>query len=356
MHSRILAALTLSLTPILAFAQEIPVSGAEQLHREHQSERAALGHHYILDAQHALRANERAELAARGVDVQQSLVGGRYLVHVKNGASLDETDAVVRSLEPLIAERKLQPSAYREAARMKPFVNVRVLFNADVSFDEARRAIVEAGGALADPLMLGFTEGLPRRIEARMAPSDVMSVAADERVLTVYGRQPKMRYENAISAALSNVTPLFSAPYGLSGRGVILSSFELAAADGGHREFGGRLTVKTSGGDQSDIDHATHTAGTMIASGVDPAAKGMAPQATMVQFNARSRYLEQKAGVADTYHSVADNNSWGFVFGWSQDSGSDWTWNEGEEFIAGYDDNDAAIDHITRASNLLFVH
>jgi hypothetical protein len=355
MHSRILAALTLCLTPVLAFAQEVP-SSAEQLMREHQAARAASGRHYILDAQHALRPEERAQFAAEGVDVQQSLTNGRYLVRVRNGASLDADDPRVRSLVALAPENKLQPSAYREAARMKPFVNVRVIFNADVPFDAARQAIADAGGAMIDPLMAGFTEGLPKRIEARLSPAAVMDIAGDERVMTIYGRTPKMKYENATSAAVSSVTPLFSAPYGLSGKGVVLSSFELAAADASHREFGGRLDVHASGGEQSDIDHATHTSGTMIASGVDPAARGMAPQATLVQFNARGGFLNAKSTVAATYHAIADNNSWGFVFGWTQDETSDWIWNEGEEFIAGYDDTCAALDHITRASNLLFVH
>src|SRR5207253_2810429 len=169
MHSRILAALTLCLTPILAFAQEVP-SGAEQLHREHQADRMAFGRHYILEAQHALRTEEQAQLAAEGVDVQQALTNGRYLVRVRTGASLDANDPRVRSLAPLTAENKLQPSAYREAARMKPFVNIRVIFNADVPFEVARQAIQDAGGAMTDPLMLGFTEGLPKRIEARVAP------------------------------------------------------------------------------------------------------------------------------------------------------------------------------------------
>jgi hypothetical protein len=358
MHSRILAALTLSLIPLLASAQETatPASGAEQFHRDHQTDRAAFGVHYILDAQHALRPEERSELAAMGVDVQQSLTNGRYLVHVRPGATFDENDPRVRSLAPLTAERKLQPSAYREAAKTKPFVNVRILFNSDVSFEEARRAVIEAGGAVSDPLMGNFAAGLPRRIEARIAPGAILGFANDERVLTIYGRQPKMAIDNATSALLSKVTPLFSAPYGLSGKGVVLSSFELAAADSSHREFGGRLQVHTTGGSADDIEHATHTSGTMIAAGIDPNAKGMAPQANLVQFNARNNYLEQKAMVADTYHAIADNNSWGFVFGWSQDGSGNWIWNEGEEFIAAYDDNDAAIDHITRASNLLFVH
>lgn len=355
MHSRILAVLTLSLTPILAFAQEVP-SGAEQLHREHQADRTALGRHYILDAQHALRAEEQAELAAEGVDVQQPLTNGRYLVRVRNGATFDATDPRVRSLEPLAAQHKLQPSAYREAARMKPYVNIRVLFNSEVPFETAKQAIEDAGGAMQDPLMLGFTEGLPKRIEARVPSTAILELANDERVLTIYGRTAKMKYDNATSALISNVTPLFSAPYGLSGKGVVLSSFELAAADGAHREFGGRLDVHASGGVQSDIDHATHTSGTMISAGIDPASKGMAPQATLVQFNARGGFLTPKSKVADTYHAVADNNSWGFVFGWTQDDAGDWVWNEGEEFIAGYDDTDAALDHITRATNLLFVH
>jgi hypothetical protein len=362
MSSRILAFLALALTPVLAFAQDDPASRAEMLHRANAERfQGAESRHYILTPLHALRADEREELLAEGLEVQQPMTNGRYLVRIRKGATVNETDPRIASLELLTAGKKIQRSAYREAAGAQPFVTVRIIFHTDVAFADARQAVEDAGGAPQDPLMLGFTDGLPRRMEVRIPPSAIMALANDERVLAIYGRTARMANDNAVSAALSHVTPLFSAPYGLSGNGVTISYFELAAADTAHPEFGGRLVANTTGGAKSDAEHATHTAGTMIASGVNPAAKGMAPQATLQGFSAFSltdpaTYLTFKSKVAPTYGSVADNNSWGYVFGWSQNASGDWVWNEGDEFIAGYDDTCAAIDHIARATGLLQVH
>ncbi len=362
MHTRILAVLALSLTPILAFAQETPASSAELAHREHLARfQGVSSRHYVLTPMHALRPDEREELLAKGLEVQQPMTNGRYLVRILNGATVDETDPRIASLEPLTAARKMQLSAYREAASTLPFTDIHVLFHSDVAFDDARQAVEDAGGEPRNSLMLGFTEGLPRRMDVRIPPSAIVALANDERVLAVYGRPARMATDNAVSAALSHVTPLFSAPYGLTGNGVTLSYFELAAADTSHPEFGGRLTINFTGGAKSDAEHATHTAGTMIAAGLNPAAKGMAPGAKLQGFNAFdltdvNAYVTVKSKVAPNFGAVADNNSWGFVFGWSQNASGDWVWNEGDEFIAGYDDTCAAIDHITRTTGLLMVH
>jgi hypothetical protein len=362
MHSRILAVLALCLTPVLAFAQDDPVSGGELVHRANAARfQSVASRHYVLTPMHPLRADEREELLANGLEVQQPMTNGRYLVRIRKDSTVDENDPRIASLVPLTADRKIQQSAYRAAAGTQPFVDIHILFHSDVSFDDARQAVEQAGGEPRNPLMLGFTEGLPRRMEIRIPPSAIMALADDERVLAVYGRPARMASDNAVSAALSHVTPLFSAPYGLSGKGVTISYFELAAADVSHPEFGGRLIANFSGGAKSDAEHATHTAGTMIASGINPAAKGMAPGATLQGFNAFdltdvSAFLTVKSKVAPNFGAVADNNSWGYVFGWSQNASNDWVWNEGDEFIAGYDDTCATIDHITRATGLLMVH
>jgi hypothetical protein len=343
------------LSTFSASAQE-QQAGTDLLQRGPFASRFAGARHFILEAQHPLRAEERASLAAEGVDVEQTLTNGRYLVAIANDSSVDEYDPRVRTLVRLAASTKVQPSAYHEAAKAKPFATVRVLFSDRVSIDDAREAIEAAGGSLLEPLMPEFSPNLPKRLVALVPSSAILTLADDERVLTIYGPPLRFKSDNATSALLSNVTPLYSAPYGLTGDGVQLTYFELGAADGAHREFEGRLTVPFTGGVQGDKDHATHTAGTMIAAGIDPLAKGMAPKAKLLEFDVHdSRYLTKKAGVVASNGAVADNNSWGYVLGWSIDE-TGWVWTGSDEFIAAYDDTDAAIDKIARTTGLLMVH
>ena len=129
-----------------------------------------------------------------------------------------------------------------------------------------------------------------------------------------------------MAAALSHVTPLFSAPYNLTGSGVVLSEYELAPADTTHPEFGGRLTSHVTGSATgSESRHPTHVAGTMIASGIDPRAKGMAPGATAHEFHATGDPaidLNSKQNDLVPLGVVADNNSWGYSLGWQSNTTS----------------------------------
>jgi hypothetical protein len=135
------------------------------------------------------------------------------------------------------ASHKIARSAWAEAARGKAFSRVTVLFHDDVAFDDAVAAVEAAGGVLASPMTTGFHT--LRRVEALVPGQALETLAADERVFGLFGPGRRPHALNAQAAALSNVTPLFSAPYNLDGSGVVLSLFELAAADTPRRSSGG---------------------------------------------------------------------------------------------------------------------
>lgn len=337
-------------------AQEPPaIESPEQ--RESLKLRFAGARHFVMDARHALRPEEREALEASGCRVEQNVAGGRYLVALRSDSTIDENDPRVRSLTRLTSDLKMQPSAWREVAKAHAFATVRIVFSDDTTVDSARAVIEAAGGAPVDPMQLEFSPNLPNRVVARIPSSSVAALAADEQVLTVYGPVLRMKNDNATSALLSNITPLFDAPYGLTGEGVQLTYFELGAADTTHNEFQGRLTSTFTTGSSGDSTHATHVAGTMIAAGITPRAKGMAPKATLQEFNAGDRtFLTKKGGVVSSLGAVADNNSWGYVLGWNRTDTGDWIWTGNDEFIAAYDDTDAAIDKIARSTGLLMVH
>ncbi len=318
--------------------------------------------HFILVPQHVLSAAEESDLAAAGCLVQRALPNGQYIVRVAAGSSVDENDLRVRRLVPLTVDQKVDTSAYRLAAEARPFARLKILFHDDVSMDQARNAIESAGGSTD----LRFDFGPLHSLTARVPSSTLLDLAADDRVLRVYGlRTYRTTTWNATAAALSGVTPLYSAPYDLSGSGVVLSYFELGPADTTNPEFQGRLKVEfqcaasdTSCKDSDNENHATHVAGTMIAAGLNPAAKGMAPQATLHEYIANNdTWLNDKATTIKNIGAVADNNSWGYVLGWASDGSTGWTWEGADELIGGYDGTiSAVLDHAALTNGVLMDH
>src|SRR5215212_11497070 len=79
---------------------------------------------------------------------------------------------------------KIQPSAYR-AARWSAFAPVVVYFNDGVSFEDARAAILAAGGALDD--VLATRLGATHELSAKLAAPSLSALAADQRVLMIGG-------------------------------------------------------------------------------------------------------------------------------------------------------------------------
>src|ERR1051325_280147 len=76
-------------------------------------------------------------------------------------------------------EDKIQPSAYR-AARAGAYASVNVYFKDGVPFEEARAAILAAGGALDD--VLATRLGAMGELSAKIAPFALNALAADDRV------------------------------------------------------------------------------------------------------------------------------------------------------------------------------
>jgi hypothetical protein len=128
-------------------------------------------------------------------------------------------------------------------------------------------------------------------------------------------------HDNVISAATTNtnaVQPGGSLGLNLSGSSSFLNG-KLAIWDGGwvysgHQEFAGKtITLK---GNSSTIDHATHVAGTMLAKGVYPPAKGMAfNAATLTSYsfdNDVSDMSAEASGLLLSNHSYGDEAGWVF--------------------------------------------
>lgn len=315
--------------------------------------------HVILRPAAPLTETDRAELAGKGILVQRPTTEGRYLARVAENAS---DDSRIAALEPLSAEEKIHSSAFREAARGSVWANVSVYFHDDIRFENARGAILASGGALQDVLAVGFTP--MRQLRAKIPPFALTTLAADDRVLMISGpRNLKVQTHNVNAAHAAHVDDIQSVPYGLTGAGVAVSLFELAPAQDSHVEFNGRLTVNATGGSGGNRTHATHVAGTIGATGLRAEAKGMAPSATLTQFcvpepanTCNTDWQTIKDTQLASRGVVADNNSWGYVIGWSTNGGM-WLWEDTAEYWGAYDyEFTAPIDQITRDRNVLFVH
>lgn len=130
------------------------------------------------------------------------------------------------------------------------------------------------------------------------------------------GRPLFVATDNANAAISTRVNLLY--PGG--GKGLNLTGFaiNLGIWDGGwarttHQELTGRVTAGDAG-EAANQDHATHVAGTMIASGVDPTAKGMAYEGTLSTYGWNSDTAEMAAAAAAGMR--LSNHSYGFLSGW----------------------------------------
>src|SRR5262245_45723948 len=99
----------------------------------------------------------RADLARDGLTLGKPVAGGGYVALVRPGANF-QNDSRLASIEPLAAQQKIHRSATREAARPKLVARFNVFFHDDVTLDEARAAIDDAGGS-TNALQLRFLFG-----------------------------------------------------------------------------------------------------------------------------------------------------------------------------------------------------
>jgi PKD repeat protein len=112
----------------------------------------------------------------------------------------------------------------------------------------------------------------------------------------------------------NKVWPGGTAGTSLTGSGMTnrLGEWDGGAVRNTHQEFGGRIT-QVDGSTDFD-DHATHVAGTMIASGVSANARGMAYQATLKAYDWNNDKSEMTTAAGAGM--LVSNHSYGTICGW----------------------------------------
>lgn len=101
------------------------------------------------------------------------------------------------------------------------------------------------------------------------------------------------------------------------------------------------------------VNHATHVTGTIIASGVNPGAKGMAPKASVTNWYFNNDLAEMAAlAKPDDQSLLLSNHSYGTVTGWTKVNGV-WNWSgnslisSDEDYRFGfYGEKAAALDEL----------
>ncbi len=195
----------------------------------------------------------------------------------------------------------------------------------------------------------GRTTGAQARLNA---DRDIELMGVDRNGLPRFYRVQNLNAARTIST--DDVWAGGSAGFSLDGAN---TTGELIVWDAGavltsHQEFGGRVTI--GDGTVTTHYHATHVAGTLVASGVDPLAIGMSHAANLVSYDWTNDESEMAAAAAAGM--LVSNHSYGYTAGWSQ-SGTDpydWYWygdvnlSENEDNGFGfYYDNARDMDQIT---------
>ena len=132
----------------------------------------------------------------------------------------------------------------------------------------------------------------------------------------------------------------------LSGAGMVIGIWDGGVVRASHNEFGGRARIIDP--NSETINHATHVAGTLGASGVRDLAHGMANKSTLDSYDWDNDNAEMRSAAGEGL--LISNNSYGFIQGWeyNQDE-SRWEWwgneniSETEDYQFGFYDQDARI-------------
>ncbi len=202
----------------------------------------------------------------------------------------------------------------------------RVVAEMKVIEDENRAAAVARAKELGMPLRVERPDG---------GVSEIAGI--DENGQLLY------RTTHNVDAAISTGANLLqAAPYNLTGTNILVGVWDGGAARPTHQEFGGRVTVRDGA---TNNDHATHVAGTIIASGVVAAAKGMATAARVDSYEWTSDFSELTAAGAaaanQTNKVLVSNHSYGYRSGWQYVNGGSpyrlWTYYGDSSGTNGYE-------------------
>jgi len=151
-------------------------------------------------------------------------------------------------------------------------------------------------------------------------------VTREMQYIDQFGQPVYYQTENKNAAATLSTNKIHTgggAGFTLDGSGMTVHEWDAGAPMTTHQEFGSRITI--GDGTTGSHYHSTHVAGTLIAAGVDPYAKGMAPLANLRAFDWNSDNSEMASEAASG--ALVSNHSYGYTRGWAYNSSNgNWYW------------------------------
>ncbi|MGJ8650149.1 MAG: S8 family serine peptidase [Opitutaceae bacterium] len=159
--------------------------------------------------------------------------------------------------------------------------------------------------------------------------------------------QPVYEIDENVNAAISTAadqvrsSPIYN---NVDGSGVTIGLWEATGIPRlTHQELVGRVTVLD--GSTGAGSHATHVAGTLIATGINSSVEGMAPGAEISAFKTSQADAEMLANGADSPNTTKlyiSNHSYGVGQGWESSSSGSYSWVFQGTFV---DDDDPSTDY-----------
>lgn len=183
-----------------------------------------------------------------------------------------------------------------------------------LSIDLERRAVMQRAEAESLARQLDFP------IRAIAPDGTIRELKRLRNGIPVYFKTDNVIAGKTIST--DKVYPGGVAGYNLTGSGITLGEWDGGGVRTTHQEFGGRVLLS-----QGALSaHSTHVAGTMIAAGTNPTARGMAYQANLRAFEWSNDIAEMAAEAASGLR--ASNHSYGLVTGWEENliTAGRWAW------------------------------
>ena len=286
-------------------------------------------------------------LRQRGFTVGDSIGDSSYWIRTENDFLSADLDGVWAIYRP-DAKDKILPALRRRAAASSQDhrLGITVSLFKETTEEEARVLIDRLGGQI---LHRGLLYG--GRLEAEIPASAINKIASSDFVVAIEPLLWRKEIKNDVSAARSRIDVARST-FGVDGSGIRVGIWDGGKVDD-HQDFAGRLII---GEDVSVLDHATHVAGTIAASGAGRAqSMGMAPAATIVSYDYEGDVAGEMAAAFSQYGIAVSNNSWGYILGWDRNTEEENRWEWYGDYFGWYGSISAAYDDLIFKRNLSVV-
>ncbi|HPA45804.1 MAG TPA: S8 family serine peptidase [bacterium] len=276
--------------------------------------------HFLIQFENIPTEADKDLLASQGIHLLNYVPNMAYWASVTReftGVTLQSVQPAIRWNRPSSQINKLASDVewniFPLNARLR---DGRVLVHAvifpDVSHENAEEVVGKIGVEFrkwVDPLVF----------EASIAPADLRRLAALDCIEWVQTAPSPYHAMNAVAAQRANVPPLYSLPYELTGKDVLVGVWDAGAIDLSHQDFGTRLQVMNQ---VSTHSHATHVGGTIGGAGKGSAlAKGMAPAVSLRSYDWTNDTSEMRSAASGG--TRLSNHSYDYIVGWYWD-GSKW--------------------------------